>query len=375
MGKPAARLGDSTVHGGVVTVGFPTVLIGGQPAARIGDFHTCPMQTPAGPAPIPHVGGPITLGSPTVLIGNMPAARMGDMCTCVGPPDSIAAGCPTVLIGESGSGSGGGGGGAGMSSQGKAKSAVGGEAGESTAVSSQGSENKLDELEEPEAHSLSVKFVDGGGKPIVGPTYRVKGEGLVESGVLAGKVSKTGVKAGNYDIELMSITKAEWSTQTIQGGDSVKLQVEVDGVESGAEATFQIFIRDLDTSDQLLTTLSAKVQDGMAETEWKPAEDEKLQAFCDRKDYSQGYSQPSFLFTVSVSGMSARSSVLKYEDWIELTAVDSKGNIAKDMTYKVILPNGEVREGEFGSAGKVKLENIPLGRVKVFVEPKSDGSE
>lgn len=28
-GKPAARQGDMTVHGGVITVGFPTVLIGG----------------------------------------------------------------------------------------------------------------------------------------------------------------------------------------------------------------------------------------------------------------------------------------------------------------------------------------------------------
>ena len=26
---PAARMGDNTVHGGVITVGFPTVMIGG----------------------------------------------------------------------------------------------------------------------------------------------------------------------------------------------------------------------------------------------------------------------------------------------------------------------------------------------------------
>ena len=98
MTKPAARMGDPTAHGGVIAVGFPTVLIGGQPAARLGDMHTCPMVTPGVP-PIPHVGGPITLGSVTVLIGNQPAARMGDMATCVGPPDTIAMGCPTVLIG------------------------------------------------------------------------------------------------------------------------------------------------------------------------------------------------------------------------------------------------------------------------------------
>ena len=98
MSKPAARMGDSTAHGGVIAVGCPTVLIGGMPAARMGDMHTCPMATPGTP-PIPHVGGPIMLGSATVLIGGMPAARMGDMATCTGPPDTIAAGCMTVLIG------------------------------------------------------------------------------------------------------------------------------------------------------------------------------------------------------------------------------------------------------------------------------------
>ncbi len=98
MGQPAARMGDMTAHGGAIMLGFPMVLIGGQPAARMGDMHVCPLVTPALP-PIPHVGGPILLGSPLVLIGGQPAARMGDMAVCVGPPDVIAMGCPTVLIG------------------------------------------------------------------------------------------------------------------------------------------------------------------------------------------------------------------------------------------------------------------------------------
>jgi len=107
----------------------------GNPAARIGDMHMCPMVTPGLP-PVPHVGGPITgPGCPTVLIGGMPAAVMGDMCVCVGPPDTIilgsmgvliggkpaarmgdqcahggaiTLGCPTVLIGETMAGGGGG---------------------------------------------------------------------------------------------------------------------------------------------------------------------------------------------------------------------------------------------------------------------------
>ena len=57
------------------------------------------MVTPAIP-PIPHVGGPVIgPGVPTVIIGGMPAAVMGDMCVCVGPPDSIIKGSATVLIG------------------------------------------------------------------------------------------------------------------------------------------------------------------------------------------------------------------------------------------------------------------------------------
>src|SRR5512137_1539801 len=109
MGKPAARLGDMTAHGGSIVVGLPTVLIGGMPAARVGDMHVCPMLNPGVPPP-PHVGGPITKGSASVNIGGAPAARVGDMLTCSGPPDTIAMGCPTVLIGDAMSGGGGAGG-------------------------------------------------------------------------------------------------------------------------------------------------------------------------------------------------------------------------------------------------------------------------
>lgn len=65
-------------------------------AARVTDMHICPMVT----GTVPHVGGPVLPpGVPTVLIGGMPAACLGDMCVCTGPPDSIIMGSATVLIG------------------------------------------------------------------------------------------------------------------------------------------------------------------------------------------------------------------------------------------------------------------------------------
>jgi uncharacterized Zn-binding protein involved in type VI secretion len=68
----------------------------GKPAARVGDPHICPMFD----GPKPHVGGPITgPGVPTVLIGGQPAAVVGDLATCASVPDILSLGSPTVLIG------------------------------------------------------------------------------------------------------------------------------------------------------------------------------------------------------------------------------------------------------------------------------------
>lgn len=86
---PAARVTDMIVSTATVGIptpiippGAPTVLIGGLPAARLGD--TCGVDA-------------IVKGSATVLIGGMPAARVADLTAAGGaimPP-----GTPTVLIG------------------------------------------------------------------------------------------------------------------------------------------------------------------------------------------------------------------------------------------------------------------------------------
>ena len=68
------------------------------PAARLTAFHQCRMVAP-GVSPVPHVGGPIVGPcAPTVLIGGLPAAKVGDTLVCVGPPDSIIKGSATVMI-------------------------------------------------------------------------------------------------------------------------------------------------------------------------------------------------------------------------------------------------------------------------------------
>jgi uncharacterized Zn-binding protein involved in type VI secretion len=65
-------------------------------AAAGADIHICSV-----PLPIPpHGPGVVIDGSATVLINNLPACRMGDtILEAVGPPDKIATGEFTVIIG------------------------------------------------------------------------------------------------------------------------------------------------------------------------------------------------------------------------------------------------------------------------------------
>ena len=97
MGKPAARALDQhdcpLVTGTVLHVGGPilppdgpTVFINSLPAARAGDKAQC-----VGPS------NWIFLGSFTVLIGGAPAARVGDTTVHGG---EILFGSPSVFIGD-----------------------------------------------------------------------------------------------------------------------------------------------------------------------------------------------------------------------------------------------------------------------------------
>ena len=345
-GKPAVRVGDQCAHGGVITgPGVPTVLIGGMPAAVMGDMHACPMVNPAPPA-IPHVGATIIATGVMVLIGGKPAAVMGDMAVCTGPPDSIVAGCPTVLIG-SGGGGGGGGGGAGKSAKAKARVA---------------------ESEVKEGHYLDVKFQDKGGKPITGLNYVVKDpDSRQTGGVLTGQVKKSGLKEGNCEIELKAIIKAEWSAASAKAGEKVKLKAQTGGIKDGVKAEFRIFIRDSNYADRQLTAVESEISGNKAEAEWQLEVDKELLKIQADKENIGRFSSPVYYFYIEADGVQSRSPFLSVVDTFEARVVDDEGQPMKNKDYLLFLPTGEVRDGTLDGDGKVKLENVPPGRVKLRV--------
>jgi uncharacterized Zn-binding protein involved in type VI secretion len=70
-------------------------------AGGMADKHLCTTPSPVPP----HGPGVVITGSPTVLINGLPACRQGDtILEPLGPPNTIAMGLMTVLIGETAGG-------------------------------------------------------------------------------------------------------------------------------------------------------------------------------------------------------------------------------------------------------------------------------
>jgi len=89
---PAARVTDTTTHGGTITgPGVATVLITNMPAAVAGDLHVCTLP----PNTHQPTVSPFPAGSESVLIQGRPALRTSDTCACGA---AAAVGEPTVLI-------------------------------------------------------------------------------------------------------------------------------------------------------------------------------------------------------------------------------------------------------------------------------------
>jgi uncharacterized Zn-binding protein involved in type VI secretion len=348
MTFPAGRLGDMTGHGGVITLGFPMVLIGGMPAARVTDIHVCPMLT----GPAPHVGGPVTMGGNMVLIGNMPASRSTSIVTCAGPPDVLTMGCPTVLVGDAGGGSGGGGGGGG---------GAGNDAGASASVAVSGGNTST---EGP--HWITFVFVDSGGTPLSGIPYSFTDpDGVETQSRLSsnGTVSWRGEATGQGTVTIRDISNARWSQESASVGDTLTLSADVEGYESGTSAFFDIYIRDVSGPDELVTTIETEVQGNSVETEWE-LEYDPSEAMREAMNVDS-YSLIKYYFIVRIEREKARSGYMEYTDWLNIDLVDDEGNPVPNVEYMVYLSNGEIRRGTLDGNGHAREEDLPPGGCRV----------
>ena len=383
MSKPAARLGDMTAHGGVVTTGNPTVLINGQPAATVGDLHACPLCSPG-----PHVGGPVLLGAPTVLIGGRPAARVGDTCACAAPaPDVIVSGSPNVLIGAAG--------GAGTAA---ASAAAASAAGAALRPGTPGTGTTA----RPLSPWVGVGYADAAGRPVAGWHYRAEvgrdaRDGAVGTG---GQVWCDGLaEGGAVEVGLVGVYGCRWERAEARVGDPVGMSARCAGVEDGAFAAFEVYrvaegpggavereqvwmvLGDVadghveamgpfvfawpeaqePPSEETPDGAASVGADGEVSVPARPADDDGG-ADRARPDASTGWGSPVYVVEVVVEHQHrARGGTLRHQDWVEVEVVGPDDRPVANATFDVVSASGEVRRARTDGSGVARVDDVPPG--------------
>ncbi len=208
-----------------------------KPAARLTDMHVCPMVTGV----VPHVGGPIVSpGHPQTLIAGLPAARVTDMAVCTGPPDTIilgsftvligglaaarmgdscahggviAAGCPTVLIGDSGGGSASPAGATMSAARAAGKAFTRTNCAAEQALAAHQDSPLLAEGDPKKKSWVEVSLVNEDGKPVPYERYRVVApDGTAREGFLdsEGLARVEGIDPGTCKISFPKLDKEAW---------------------------------------------------------------------------------------------------------------------------------------------------------------------
>jgi hypothetical protein len=190
--------------------------------------------------------------------------------------------------------------------------------------------------------------------------------------VLGGGIKRTGVAEGSHEITLRAIANAQWDKQKAKVGDTVRLKIETAGVDSGAKAVFDVFVKDGNYADHVLTALDATVRNGKAEVEWTLDVDEKYLAICGEKSKRGRYSQPFFYFIVHVGDLTQKSGILLYQDYVEIELRDEANKPVTREEYRLYLPTGETREGQLDGTGRAKEERIPPGNISVAFPDRDD---
>ncbi|MBW8890222.1 MAG: PAAR domain-containing protein [Fibrobacteres bacterium] len=370
MGKPAARMGDTTAHGGTISLGLPTVLIGKMPAACLGDMHICPMCTPAVP-PIPHVGGPISLGSTGVLIGKKPAARVADMTVCVGPPSMPAMGCMTVLVGEVG---GGGGGGGGAAAAAKAAAVKGPKAASPFPLA--------EPPKDAEIHSIECEFTDSAGKPLSGVPYVITDPDKRE---IAGVSTSDGAayhggyaKSGGFKLLVPELKNAKWKKTRLGLDQEAAFSVECD-LPADVKTAYVSIIEERGNRRRSVALEEVAVAGKKIEGTWKP-DTADIEAPPLEGDESLAGERPAYHFLCEAGGLIVLSDTLSIVDTAEIELVGGDDAGIADAEYEATLPSGEIKKGKTDRQGKVRIADVDPGDVDITFpklhepEPEEDDS-
>lgn len=327
------------------------------PAATIGSMHVCPMLNPGTPPP-PHVGGPVSgPGVPTVLIGGKPAAVMGDMCTCAGPPDTIVQGEATVLIG------------------GKPAATVGSmtahggsiTVGEPTVLIGTGGSG-----------ATAITPVKRIPFPKISPLLKAvaavtgRGTSLKEAQQNQEKLKE---EAEKDTLELTNLVWKQDGKQVEKAliGQTVELTADVSGADEGASISLEIVDVAAAEGEKEIRNVGGVVADQKISIAWKVDYPVKKKN-ADDSDEQTGYIEPELVFRGTTTNTSeVESGRLAVFTWLKVLLREKVGgNILKETKCYLVHPDDSEEELVSDAEGYVVVDELKIGDYRLTLKNQED---
>lgn len=169
---------------------------------------------------------------------------------------------------------------------------------------------------------------------------------------------------GLYLFPFVDIKNLKWDKQEAKRGDILKLTADIKGLADGNEAEVQIWEHDADLAHDLVTKFPVTIRNQKIEADWEFEYVDDTDDIPTQEENENGYQWPEYFFRVVCAGKSADSGLLKFKDWVDITVKDKLGIPITNKKYKLIFPDGTEKQGKLDEEGKIRIEDIPPGKIK-----------
>jgi hypothetical protein len=192
------------------------------------------------------------------------------------------------------------------------------------------------------------------------------------------KLSKNGLSGESDRIPAqpaVRVSNMQWSAGEARRGDILTLSADVTGVKSGSEVLVKIYEYDRDGLHDPVVEFPATISSDKLECDWEYEyieDTDEIPTDAEMQRYGRNYNPPEYFFTVRIGdqeyGREQESGLLTFKDWIQVTAARADGSPCADSEYKITLADGTRQEGRLDSNGQVRLEDMPPGRFRIFIQ-------
>jgi len=158
---------------------------------------------------------------------------------------------------------------------------------------------------------------------------------------------------------------ARWLAQKGREVDKVLLEGTIDArlARDGTASTFTIYKQENGKRGAQVAEVKGKVKKARSLVEWT-YEHEHKEGDIDPK----AYKEPRFSFDFEANKKKAEARPIPFVGFCEFVYEDDKGNPLADYPYLVKLANGEERKGRTDEGGRVRLEDLPPGRIDIQLD-------